>query len=177
MQIESVLRILDRLGAPYALIGGHAVAARGYPRATIDVDLLTTDVRVLQPSTWDDLGVEGAEIECREGDTDDPLAGVARIVLPGQILVDVIVGRWKWEAAVISRAELVSLGDTRLPVPITSDLILLKLAAGGMLDIRDAAALLAAGDRDALVAEVESRLAEVQPDVTSAWREVLAIEL
>ena len=43
MNIEPVLRVLDRLGARYALIGGYAVAARGFARATIDLDLPTTD--------------------------------------------------------------------------------------------------------------------------------------
>ena len=47
MNLEPVRRVLDVLGAPYALIGAHAMAARGYPRFTVDVDLLTTDPRVL----------------------------------------------------------------------------------------------------------------------------------
>ena len=50
MNIEPVLRVLDDLGAPYALIGGYAIAARGFARSTIDLDLLTTDPRVLDPS-------------------------------------------------------------------------------------------------------------------------------
>ena len=33
--MKAVQRILDALGAPYALIGGHALAARGYPRFTV----------------------------------------------------------------------------------------------------------------------------------------------
>ena len=69
-----------------------------------------------------------------------------------------------------------SIGAIRLPVPLASDLILLKLAAGGALDLRDAAALLAAGDRKALMAQVEERLPDVRPDVSDAWRLVLTIE-
>lgn len=176
MSIEPVLRVLDRLGAPYALVGGYAVAARGHARSTIDVDLLTTDARVLNPSTWSDVAAAGADVDCRRGDPDDPLAGVTRICLPDSIPVDVILARWKWEAEVISRAELVSTGTIRVPMPITSDLILLKLAAGGAVDLSDAAALLAAGDRKTLIAEVESRLAEVRPDVSDTWRQVLALE-
>jgi hypothetical protein len=176
MNIEPVLRVLERLGAPYALIGGHAVAARGFARSTIDLDLLTADPRVLDPSAWSDLAVEGAHVDCRRGDADDPLAGVTRINLPDSIPVDVIVARWKWQEAVITRAESVSIGSIRLPVPVASDLILLKIAAGGALDLRDAAALLAAGDRKTLIADVESRLPDVRPDARDAWRQVLAIE-
>lgn len=176
MNIEPVLRVLERLDAPYALIGGYALAARGFARSTIDLDLLTTDTRVLDPSTWSDLAAEGAHVDCRRGDSDDPLAGVTRIEWPESIPVDVILARWKWQEAVITRAERVSFGSIHLPVPLASDLILLKLTAGGTLDLRDAAALLAAGDRKTLLAEVETRLADVWPDVRDAWRQVLAID-
>ena len=177
MRIEPVLRILDRAGAPYALIGGHAVAARGYPRSTVDIDLLTTDTRVLAPGTWSEIVALGGTIDARRGADDDPLAGVVHIQLPSGTDVDLVVGRWKWERAVVDRAEPIAIGGIEIRVPLTSDLILLKLAAGGILDLRDAAALLAIGNRDALIREVESHLPEVRPDVTAAWREVLATEL
>jgi hypothetical protein len=175
MNIEPVLWVLNRLGAPYALIGGHAIAARGFARSTVDLDLLTTDPRVLDPSTWNDLAAAGAHIDCRRGDADDPLGGVTRIDLPNSMPVDVVLARWKWQEAVIARAQTITVGAIRLPVPTASDLILLKLAAGGALDLRDAAALLAAGARNGLIGEVESRLDEVRPDVRETWQQVLAI--
>jgi hypothetical protein len=61
---------------------------------------------------------------------------------------------------------------TVLPVPRTSDLILLKLAAGGYLDLRDAAALLNLGDRDAIAREVEANIGDVYPDVRGVWRDL-----
>ena len=152
------------------------MAARGYARSTVDVDLLTTDTRVLTPGVWGELFGLGGTIDCRRGDDDDPLAGVVHVQLPDDTDVDIVVGRWKWEEAIIERAEPMRIGGVDIRVPLASDLILLKLAAGGVLDLRDAAALLAVGDRDALIKEVESRLPEVRPDVTDAWRDVLAIE-
>jgi hypothetical protein len=110
-------------------------------------------------------------------DDDDPLGGVVHILLADGTDVDVIVARWKWEAAIVERAEIMRVGPVDVRVPRTSDLILLKLAAGGSIDLRDAAALLAIGDRDALIGEVESRLPDVHPDVSATWREVLEIEL
>ena len=177
MTVEPILRVLQSIGARYALIGGHAVALRGFPRATIDIDFLTTEPKVLDAATWQDLVANGALVECRRGDAEDPLAGVTTIEFLDATIVDVILARWKWEAEVIARAEPMRIGSVTLPVPRTSDLILLKLAAGGSLDLRDAAALLALGDRDALIGEVETRLPEVRPDVSAAWHEVLAIEL
>lgn len=174
MDTEPVRRVLDGLGVPYALIGAHAMAARGYPRSTIDVDFLTSDARVLEPAVWASLRREGAMIETRPGDAEDPLRGVVHVLLADGTDVDVVVGRWKWEHQVIERAEALSIGGALLRVARTSDLILLKLAAGGYLDMRDAAALLALGDRQALVDAVEAHIAEVRPDVRGRWRELLA---
>jgi hypothetical protein len=174
MNLEPVRRVLDVLGAPYALIGGHALAARGYPRFTVDIDLLTTDRRVLERRIWFPLIDAGAVVDARRGDDDDPLAGVVHVVLPDGTDVDLIVGRWAWEGGVIERAELVTVAPgVDIPVPIVSDLILLKLAAGGFADLQDAAALIATGDRRAVVADVESRIDEVRPDVRETWRRLL----
>jgi hypothetical protein len=174
MKVGDVVAILRSAGVRYALIGAHAMAARGYARSTIDVDFLTTDNRVLDPSVWTDLERTGAYVECRRGDADDPLAGVVHIRLADGAEFDLVVGRWKWEAQVVERAEPMRLAGVDMPVARASDLILLKLAAGGYLDLHDAAALLASGDRDTLVGEVEQYLADVRPDVRAVWRELLA---
>jgi hypothetical protein len=172
--IADVLRVLDAMRAPHALIGAHAMAARGYPRFTVDIDILTVDGRVLDRDTWTDLERTGAVVERRRGDPDDPLGGVVRIQRAGVPDVDVVLGKWKWEAKVIDRAEPVSLGGVPVRVPRLADLILLKLAAGGSLDLHDAAVLLTLGHRDALAREIEERLPDVRPDVSHAWRELLA---
>lgn len=174
MNLEPVRRVLDALGARYALIGAHAMAARGYPRFTVDVDLLTTDSRVLDAAHWAGLINDGAQVDIRHGDVDDPLGGVVHLLLRDGTDVDLVVGKWKWEADVIERAEAISIGDAPIGVPSIGDLILLKLAAGGTLDLRDAAALLTVGDRDRVVHDVEAHIADVRPDVRAAWRELLA---
>jgi hypothetical protein len=175
MNIEPVCRALDAIAAPHALIGAHAMAARGYPRFTVDVDLLTTDPRVLDRQTWSGLEDEGASIDRRRGDDEDPLAGVVHVMLTDGTDVDVVLARWKWEADVIARAEMLTVAEgVRIAVPLTSDLILLKLAAGGFMDLHDAAALLEISDRETIVREIESRIGEVRPDVRGVWRELLA---
>ena len=174
MNVEPVRQILESVGAPFCLIGGHALAARGYPRFTVDIDLLTTDPRVLDQELWRPLANAGASVDARRGNHDDPLAGVVHLLLADATDIDVVVGRWQWEAAVVARAEpLVVAAGVTLPVPTASDLILLKLAAGGFLDLRDVAALLEIGDRDVLVNEVEAHLDDVHPDVRVVWRQVL----
>lgn len=174
MNLAPVRRVLDAIGAPYALIGAHALAARGYPRFTVDVDLLTADARVLDPETWSELERSGAAVERRRGDEEDPLGGVVHILLPDNTDIDIVVARWTWEADLIARAEPLTIAEgVTIPVPRTSDLILLKLAAGGFMDLRDAAALLELGDRESVVREVESRIDEVHPDIRPVWQELL----
>ncbi|HEX9160831.1 MAG TPA: hypothetical protein VF980_03915 [Thermoanaerobaculia bacterium] len=170
--VERVVRVLESSGAPYALIGGHAVGARGFPRMTVDVDFLTTDRRVLRREFWKSLEDEGAAVDPRTGDFDDPLAGVVHIRLVAGDEVDIVVAKWKWEAAVISRAEHLDVGGLHVPVPRTSDLILLKLSAGGVLDLQDVAVLLAVGDRQQLVREVEENIASLGAEAVEAWRRI-----
>lgn len=174
MRLEPVVRVLQSMGAPHALIGAHAMAARGYPRFTIDVDLLTSDARVLDPAPWAGLQREGASIEVRRGDADDPLGGVVHILLADGTDVDLIVSKWTWEAEVIGRAEPMSVAGVSIPVPRTGDLVLLKLAAGGFIDRQDAAALVALDDTGDVVRDVERHIDQVQPDVRALWRDLLA---
>jgi hypothetical protein len=59
-------------------------------------------------------------------------------------------------------------------VPRTGDLILLKLAAGGVIDVQDATILLRHGDRDRLIADVEQYLPDLDRDAHTAWERVKA---
>lgn len=173
--VEPVVRLLETIGAPYALIGGHAVGARGFPRMTVDVDFLTTDRRVLKRHIWQKLENDGATIDARKGDADDPLAGVVHIRLSAGEEVDVVVAKWKWEEGVIRRAERLDVGGLQLPVPRTSDLILLKLAAGGALDLQDVVVLLAVADRQQLLREVNDNISNLDAGAIDSWRKISEI--
>lgn len=39
-ELKAVIGALDQAGVPYALCGGLAMAVHGYPRATVDIDVL-----------------------------------------------------------------------------------------------------------------------------------------
>ncbi len=174
MNIEPVARVLEALGAAHALIGAHAMAVRGYPRFTVDVDILTADERVLEATSWSGLVRQGAVVEPHRGDADDPLGGVVHILLADSTDVDLVVARWSWEARIVERAEPVSVGGLLIRVPRRSDLILLKLAAGGYTDLHDAAALLALDEADTVIRDVNAHIDEVRPDVRHLWHDLLA---
>jgi hypothetical protein len=165
---RDVHRILERAGIPHALIGAAALALRGHSRSTQDTDFFTTDRRVFQSQLWSELVEQGVPVDIRKGDADDPLGGVVRI---GPILdqVDIVVGRWKWEQQVIDRSERMNVFGESVPVVTASDLILLKLAAGGYKDLVDAASLLSLGPRTRIVTEVDGRISALPADAQAEW--------
>jgi hypothetical protein len=168
-----VRAILDSLSVRYALIGGWALGLRGYVRLTTDTDFLTVDRRVLNADVWAELTREGIHVDPRKGDFDDPLGGVVHIgSKPDE--VDVVVGKWKFEQRIIERSEPVVFHGETVPVPTTSDLILLKLAAGGAQDYADAYQLLKFGSQAALIEAVESEIETLPQDAQKLWQRLLA---
>jgi hypothetical protein len=163
-------RVVDLLSSgriPHALIGAAALAVRGIARSTLDIDLLTTDTRVLQDSWW--AALDNATVDVRRGEADDPLAGVVRIEAPAERPVDVIVGRHAWQARAVARADRTA----GIPPVVTAlDLILLKLYAGGTQDLWDVRELLRQPDADDLPALVEAELAALPQSMRDAWRDV-----
>ena len=163
---DQVLALLNAHGVPHALIGAAALAAHGVARSTYDIDLLTTDARVLGRGLWTALDHGGATVDIRRGDAEDPLAGVIRIETTGDRPVDIILGKHGWQARAVERADH---GPDGAPVVRSRDLVLLKLYAGGTQDLWDVRELLQLPGRDRLVAEVEADLEEHSDAMRSLW--------
>jgi len=169
--LVSVAGVLGRSHVHYALVGAGAMAAHGVARSTFDVDLLTTDRRVLAAAFWQALaGKEGVSVDVRTGDDDDPLAGIVRATIDGERRVDVVVGRAGWQDEVIGRAQAMTIQGVTLPVVTIADLIVLKLYAGGSQDAWDIEQLLAAGDEDLIRAAVDPIVAELPLDARALWQ-------
>ena len=130
MLSDSLLDRLQEGGVRFCVIGGVAMALRGYVRNTADIDLLTVDPRVLSPSFW---AGEGA-FEIRRGDFDDPFLGVVRVSLPYPH--DLIVGRSALARFAVETSAPVP--SVRAPVATPLALLLLKLEAGSRRDLMDA---------------------------------------
>ncbi len=117
------------------LVGGLAVGAHGYVRATTDVDFVT---RIPLGEACARLKAHGFSAELRRGDAlegDFPCVRArvdgARVdVLPPLVSLD-------WERAI----ELPMSGRSRLLVVDLAGLLRLKLRAGGPKDLMDVAAL------------------------------------
>jgi hypothetical protein len=174
---QRVRAILDAHEIRYAVIGAVALAARGAPRSTYDFDVLTTDKRVFSQELWSDLVRDRVPVDIRKGDFDDPLGGVIRIGPPSE-QVDVVVGKWRWEHRAVESAEMADVQGIPMRVAIASDLILMKLNAGGYQDRMDVHALLEVGPRDQLIADVESKLGDLpstaEKDARDLWQTILS---
>jgi hypothetical protein len=168
--VARVSAVLRARGIPFALVGAGALAARGVARSTFDLDLFTTVPAPLDAHFWADLSATpGIRVVARSGDAEDPLLGVVRIEADGERTVDVVVGRHAWQADVVARATPVALAGVLLPVATASDLVLLKLYAGGSQDRWDIEQLLAGEDRASVVAEVDARVAALASEARRLW--------
>jgi hypothetical protein len=169
--LREVIAVLRREAVPHAIIGAAALSAHGVSRSTADVDLLTTDPRCLNRSLWAPLQGR-CEIDIRSGDADDPLLGVVRFSHPGDLDVDIVVGRHSWQQDCVSRAVEMAVEDTR--VATLSDLVLLKLYAGGPQDAWDVHQVLGLAGAAETVTLIESRLTVLPADAIRLWRKILA---
>jgi hypothetical protein len=167
--LEEIRATLDAAGIRHALIGALALSAYGVNRATVDLDLLVADVSCLRPDLWADLRSPGVAVEVRKGDLKDPLAGVVRFQAPGESPIDVVVGKFAWQARLLERAEPIG-GNL---VVRAADLVLLKLYAGGFQDAWDVQQLLARPFREDLIAEVEAHLPELPARCQDFWKKIL----
>lgn len=170
--LAGVASILEGAEIAYALIGAAALAVHGISRSTFDLDLLAVDHGCLAPEMWAGLGGRAIAVEIRRGDAADPHAGVARFSAQGAQPVDLVIGRSSWQGDTLARAGRAKVGTIELPVLRASDLVLLKLYAGGPQDAWDVQQLLAGADREALVREVESHLSELPPHAAVLWRQI-----
>jgi hypothetical protein len=166
--LDRVVGLLTLHQVPHALIGAAALAARGIARSTYDIDLLTTDTRVLNADLWATLGAPEVLVDIRRAGADDPLGGVVRMEAPLERPVDVILGRDAWQTRALERAEQPDQGPA---IVLSRDLILLKLYAGGTQDVWDVRELLRLPGADRLIADVTADLAVHSAAMRDLWTE------
>jgi hypothetical protein len=159
-RFASALRTVNRLfqGVPttlvtqvrFALIGGLAVSAWGRVRATQDIDILADSIPspLQEQSLRNHLGAvweaRGCIVEWRVGMSDDPIPLLLHLVLPppARAAVDVLWAWKAWQREALTRVCTVRVARTTVAVLHPEDLILMKLEAGGPLDLLDVESIL-----------------------------------
>ena len=131
----------QKLVQSYALVGGFAVSAWGVARATQDIDLAVA-LGTADPTRL----ATRLKASYQPGDQDDPLRGVFRLELPvGEraVPVQLILLQPKWAELVFRHVKTIPVLECRLPVVDWPALVLLKLYAGGPVDLQDARNIIA----------------------------------
>jgi hypothetical protein len=173
--LDDVRGLLEEAGIRYAIVGAAAMAYRGVSRATLDVDLLTMDARILAVPLWEPLSSADTDVDVRVGDADDPLRAVVRLERPGDREVDVILGKAEWQRDIVDRAELLGSPGRQVPVVRVADLILLKLYAGSPQDAWDVHQLLGDSPDPEIVADVDRLLAALPSEARQLWLRVQGV--
>jgi hypothetical protein len=140
-----ILPVLDSLDASYALIGGLALAPHDVVRATEDLDFLLADSPQRMMELARQVEAKGFHVVTRKGAFDDRVAAVIVVDVPvglETVACDLIFPSFRWQAEAVRNAESVDLQGVVVRVVGARDLFLLKLYAGGPLDLLDAANLL-----------------------------------
>ena len=150
-----------------ALIGGMALGAWGVGRSTADADLLLWDRDVFNEDRWRVAREAGVTVDVRRGDPFDPLVGVVRLRRGRGAPVDLVL-LGAWTAPMQQRAvRRVRIRGVLVPLVDAADLVLLKLYAGGPLDLRDVELLLLR--QPDLDVAVLRRLAETPDACAEGW--------
>lgn len=168
--LAAVVEILEEQRTPCAVIGAAALAALGTSRATVDLDLLTTDRRVLIQEFWTGIVKLGAVVDIRIGDDDDPLVGVVRVTQAQERPVDIIVGGGHWQDQILSEAQPRSISNAVVPVVDLIGFVLLKLYAGGPQDLWDIEQVLfTVEDRKEIETVISRRLSDLPHRCRVLW--------
>ena len=146
---DLLLELADA-GVQFVLVGGHAVAFHGHPRATKDMDILIRADNSNAERVYRALAAFGAPLETFEVQAADFAAydGVLQIGLPPR-RIDILnrADGITFEEAVAERACFTLDGRT-IPVIGRAALLKNKRAAGRPQDIADVEAIAPAASRD-----------------------------
>lgn len=148
---EDTRDLLTELGAAkvdFIVVGAHALAAHGLPRATADFDVFVRPSVENAERLMRALDAFGAPTRAHGVDTDDFTRPgmVYQLGLPPR-RIDILtsISGLDFEAAWSSRL-VIEIGALRLPVLGREALILNKLASGRKKDLLDVEALRASGE-------------------------------
>jgi hypothetical protein len=136
-----MLSALSAAGADYLIVGAHAVAVHGRPRATGDLDIWVRATPENAHRVWKALETFGApldQVEPADFSSDDLVFQIG--IAPSRIDILTDIGPLTFEEAWQNRITI-ELEDLKVPVIGRADLIRAKRDAGRPRDLADVAEL------------------------------------
>lgn len=134
---KDILRALNDEKVRYLLVGAYALAAHGYPRATMDIDVWVMPSRQNAKATLRALHNFGTPLHNLTEEDLQQEGTVFQIgVAPRRIDIITSASGLQFEET-FERSLSVTIGDIDLHVPCLEDLILNKRASGRTKDLAD----------------------------------------
>lgn len=134
---SEMLSALSDAGAEYLLVGAHAMAAHGLPRATGDMDLWVRPSPENAERVWRALAEFGAPLDqLSQEDLTEPEVVFQLGVVPSRIDILTSVTGVDFEDA-WPRREVIDLDGVQVGVIAREDLIRNKKAVGRLRDLAD----------------------------------------
>ncbi|MEW5741766.1 MAG: nucleotidyltransferase [Myxococcota bacterium] len=142
--LAALARALNACGAPWMIIGGIAIIARGVRRLTTDIDAVVQGDAVSVQAVIDALGEQGIapRIERAVDFAQENLVLLVRHQ-PSGVDLDVSFGWTSFEVEALGQRARARYGKVSAPMASPEDLVVLKAMAARPKDLEDAAALLA----------------------------------
>ena len=147
--LAGLRRVLDGQGLSWFVFGAQAVAVRGAPRATQDIDITVQVEAIRLRALVEALESEG--LRHRFPDIAEELidrGAVVPLVHPSGMEVDLVLAGSGLETLALGRAGRVAIDGVEVPVAQATDLVVMKVLAGRGKDLDDVRSLLAGGEVD-----------------------------
>ena len=164
--VRRVLRTLENSRVPYCVVGATALAVRGLPRMTRDLDLV-----VMVDDAEDAIAaLERAKLrpETPPGPAGDREPMVVFLDPATGVEVDLLIAAGDPEATVCEEAPRATVFGTTAPVATLEHLLLLYLYSNQPKHLGDFAAIVASGRAD--LAAAERALSGMHPEMLDEWR-------
>ena len=147
--LGALARVLDSRGLRWFVFGAQAIAVRGAPRTTQDVDVTVE----IERSRLEELtgALAAAGFTHRYPEIADELrdrSAVVPLVHSSGMDVDLVLAGSGLESLALDRATRVEIAGVSAPVARATDLAVMKVLAGRGKDLDDLRSLLASGDLD-----------------------------
>jgi hypothetical protein len=164
--VRRALKALEASGVPYCVIDATALAVRGLPRMTLDLDVvvLVDDARAAIDA------LRGAKLRATTpiGRKDDPEPMIVFEDPVTGVEVDLLVAAGDPEATACEQAEPARVFGVTAPVASLEHLLLLYLYSNQPKHIGDFAAIVMSGEAD--LTRAERALAIMHPEMMSEWK-------
>ena len=168
--VRRALKAMRQSRVPYGVIGATALAVRGLPRMSADLDIV-----VLVEDGWraiQALRAGGFRPQTPVGSRDEPEPMVVFVDPSTKVEIDLLVAAGDPEATVIEEASSARVFGVAAPVATLEHLLLLYLYSNQPKHLGDFAAIVQSGKAD--LARAERSLAAMHPEMLGEWKRRVA---